>query len=165
MLDKDVDINEGENRETSFDIYAYLIENLHRNKLDNELIYLSNSASEKLNIDLLKFDATSLDTNLSNERSIISRGVLYTGISYFNVKEYEKSKVLLDRSFLTKQENLMANFYHSVLLLKQKIVSPQVLVKKFEDIIDVLNRQKQDESVLETPEFDEVEVVYVVVED
>ncbi|CAF0714612.1 unnamed protein product [Brachionus calyciflorus] len=162
MLEKNSDLNDENTRQTYLDIYAYLVENLHRNHFDNELVYLSTQASNKLGIDLTNFDASKIDFNPSNERSIISRGILYTGISYFNLKDYEKSKQLLDRKFLSKQENLMANFYHNVLLLKLKEINPQIALRNFENILDIYNESKDTDSVLDRPEYDEIELIYFV---
>lgn len=102
------------------DIYLYLIENLHRNKYDTELINLVNTIKAKFNIDFENFDESNAENYLKKEKPIITKTNLYTGISYFNLKEFEKAKFFLSKKYAAKQESLMAEFYFNVIKLKEK---------------------------------------------
>ncbi|RNA22346.1 Tetratricopeptide repeat -like protein [Brachionus plicatilis] len=160
MLLKNKKVTDQKERLTYLQIFSNLVENLHRNKLDSELVVLSNTACTKLGIDL--FASNDFQTDLDEEKSIVCRATLFTGISYFNLKDYGKSNDLLSREFMSQQQNLMATFYKNVLLLRLQSISPHLALKNFEKILDTLNKSKLAEAHLDRPEFDEFEVIYFI---
>ena len=159
LLDHQV-ISDPKERITYLEIFSYLIENLHRNKMDSELIVMSNTACNRLGIDL--FADNNFEIDPDEEKLIVCRATLYTGISYFNLADFEKSNYLFSRQFITKEQNLMATFYKNVLLLKQNSIGTQVALKNFENILETLNKNKNNDTQLDMPELNEFEVIYFI---